>query len=311
MGNVFSRKLINRFTVITSTVLITSAVLVIIWAHLVSAITQIPTPSPKPGSFGLEATKKQAPPKTAPTISNPGNGSSSVNQIVTVSGICQTGLLIEVYNNKVMAGSTMCKNGSFSVKIGLFIGTNDLTAIGYDDLGQASPVSNKVRVNFNPPKTIAFGDIVTLTSTYGRRASAVGKTLSWPLELSGGSGPYALSIDWGDGSDPQLKSQAAAGNLTIEHVYEHAGIYTVTITATDSNGVTAFLQVVAVASGEEATLDNDDTEVEPESKTIVLWLPAALTILLLVPAYWLGRRSQLTSLRRQLERERDAYNKDR
>lgn len=272
-----------------------------------AAITQLPTPDPIPGSFGLEATKVQDPPKVAPSISTPANGASPGDQQITVSGICQNDTLVEVHNNKVMAGSAMCKNGSFSIRISLFIGTNELTVIAYDDLGQASPLSKPIRVTFSSPRLSAFGRAVTLTSTYGRRAAAVGDSLTWPLQLSGGSGPYAFSIDWGDGSEPELKSQGAAGSLSISHRYERAGIYTVSVTVTDNNGVTAFLQVVALASGEESILAGTESADEGKERVVILWIPAALTILLLLPAYWLGRRSQLISLRRQLERDRDAY----
>lgn len=309
MGRLASYQLVRRFAYYISAVLIISAALIFVNAPTSRAIVQLPEPDPKPGSFGLEATKKQPPPTTVPTIAAPGNNSSSNQPTVTVNGICQTGLLIEVLNNGVMAGSTMCKNGSFSLVVSLFVGDNRLTAVGYDDLGQPSPTSRAVTVSFNPPNTMAFGDIVTLTSTYGRRAAKVGNNLTWPLQLSGGTGPYAFSIDWGDGSDPQLKSQALAGNVMIEHKYEHAGIYTVTISVTDSNDVTAFLQTVAVSSGLDGADNTTSSEIETKPKVVVLWVPAVLTMLMLIPAYWLGRRSQLTSLRRQLERDRDAYSK--
>lgn len=44
------------------------------FASPASAINQIPTPQPIPGSYGLAATKTQDPPTTAPTITTPGNG---------------------------------------------------------------------------------------------------------------------------------------------------------------------------------------------------------------------------------------------
>src|SRR5690606_24847963 len=95
-----------------------------------------------------------------------------------------------------------------------------------------------------------FAEQITLTSTYGRRSAAVGSNLSWSLQLSGGTAPYAFSIDWGDGSDLELKSQALAGVITIQHVYKSAGVYQINIKVTDANGVTAFLQLVAVANGQ-------------------------------------------------------------
>lgn len=275
-----------------------------------SAITPLPTPDPKPGSYGLEATKTQEAPTQAPTITTPGNGASFSTSPVTVNGICQTDLLVQVYNNGVMVGAVVCTNGSFTIQVSLFVGTNELTAIQYDTLDQAGPVSNTITVNYNNANFTAFGTLVTLTSSYGRRSAPAGNQLTWPLQLSGGSGPYAFSLDWGDGSKAELKSQALPGIVTINHVYKKAGIYQANITVTDVNGVSAFLQVIAVSSGQvdgstpEAPNTAGDTQ-----QVAVLWIPAVVAVVLLFPAYWLGRRSQIVSLRNKMLKEHNA-NKD-
>lgn len=270
------------------------------------AINQIPDPDPIPGSYGIGATKQQPAPTQAATISTPGNGASFTNSPITVTGICQDGLLVQVYNNNVMVGSVMCQNGSFSLQVSLFVGTNELSATMYDDLEQAGPVSNIATVSYNNSRLTAFGQLITLTSSYGRRSAAAGNQLQWPLQLSGGTGPYAFSIDWGDGEPAELKSQSLAGLLTIAHTYKKAGIYQVNIRVTDANGVTAFLQVVAVGSGKVDTADVGGPTGVSE-RIIILWIPAVVALLLLVPTYWLGRRSQVVSLRNKMLKDREAY----
>lgn len=276
-------------------------------AQTASALNPIPTPDPKPGSYGLEATKPQPPPKIGATISTPGNGASFTTSPITVNGICPDKLLVEIYNNGVLVGAVMCEGGSFSLQVSLFAGTNELTAIVYDDLGQPGPVSNIATVTYNNTQFTAFGALVTLTSSYGRRSAAAGSELGWPLQLSGGAGPYALSLDWGDGSPVQLKSQAFTGVVAIAHTYKKAGIYLVNARVTDVNGVSAFLQVVALANGKvDATPKNDklpDTKARPE----ILWLPTAFSLMLLIPVFWLGRQSQVVSLRNKMLKERDSY----
>lgn len=283
-----------------------------VFVQPVSAINPLPTPDPIPGSYGLAATKTQDPPTAAATITTPGNGASFGNSPIRVSGICQDGLLVEVYNNGVMVGSVMCANRSFSLQVSLFVGRNELTAIMYDDLEQAGPTSNMVTVNYSNTNFTAFGQLITLTSSYGRRAAPTNSQLTWPLQLTGGTGPYAFSLDWGDGSSAELKSQSLAGLVNIAHVYKKAGIYQVNIKVTDVNGVSAFLQVIAVASGKvDGTAvgsTSEDTTVAP--KTIVLWIPAVVSLVLLFPAYWLGRRSQVVSLHNKMLKERDAYKED-
>ena len=279
------------------------------------AITAIPAPPPQPGSYGLEATKKQPPPTTAATITTPGNGSSFTTSPITVNGICPADLLVQVYNNGVMVGSSMCVGGSFSMQVSLFAGTNELTALVFDSLEQAGPVSNSVIVNYTDTNFKAFGQGITLTSSYGRRSAPAGGELSWPLQLSGGTGPYAFSIDWGDGSKAELKSQALAGLVGISHIYKKAGIFQVNITVTDTNGVSAFLQVVAVSSGQVDTATSsaskDGAKVVQTPISTTLRIVYAAQLVLLLPAYVLGRRSMLVSLKTKMLKERDIVKKEK
>jgi len=281
----------------------------LVYMQPVAALTPISDPDPQPGSYGLEATKTQAPPKRGATISTPGSGSSFSTSPITVNGICPKGLLVQVYDNGVMVGSVMCTNGSFSVQVSLFAGENELTAIVYDELDQPGPVSNIVKVTYSNTQFKAFGSLITLTSSYGRRSAAAGSELGWPLQLSGGTGPYAFSIDWGDGVPVQLKSQSLGGVVAIAHVYKKAGIYAVNVRATDASGVSAFLQVVALASGK---VDGSATSGDKSSDTTaaapkVLWIPTAVSFVLLLPTFWLGRQSQLVSLHNKMLKERDGY----
>ena len=269
------------------------------------AINRIPDPDPRPGSFGLEATKPQEPPKVPASISTPGNGGSFTTSPITVTGICTTGLLVQVYNNGVMVGAVMCENNSFSLEVSLFAGTNELSAVVYDDLEQSGPASNIVTVTYNDSRLTAFGQLITLTSSYGRRSAPATTQLTWPLQLTGGTGPYALSIDWGDGTPTELRSQSLAGLINIAHIYSKAGIYTVNVRVTDANGVSAFLQLIAVSSGKVEEVVGETKGVTTIIK--IIWIPAVLTLLLLIPAYWLGRRSQLTSIRNKMIKERDSY----
>jgi hypothetical protein len=298
-----------RWTFLT----IISVCLLVVFGYVqrASAINPLPTPDPKPGSYGIEATKPKPPPTQGATITIPGNGASFSSSPIEVRGICPNGLLVQVYNNGVMVGSVMCTNGSFGLQVSLFAGTNELSAIVYDELDQAGPTSNTITVTYNDTRFTAFGALVTLTSSYGRRSAPVGTQLSWPLQLSGGTGPYAFSIDWGDGTKPELKSQSLAGLVTITHVYKKAGIYQVNIKVTDVNGVSAFLQVIAVSSGKVDGSTSGSADDKAANTTTsppqILWIPTAVSLVLLFPAYWLGRRSQVLSLRNKMLKERDSY----
>ncbi|HEX5797312.1 MAG TPA: hypothetical protein VFX86_02890 [Candidatus Saccharimonadales bacterium] len=276
---------------------------IIIWlavfAVLVAPLTVSAATSS--GSVGIEAKVAGNPPKNAPTITFPSNNSSFTTLPIRVTGLCQSGLLVKVFKNNVFGGSAVCQNGSYSVEIDLFAGRNELTARAYDDLEQSSPPSNKVIVNF-PISTFSGTNRVSLSSAFAKRGASPGSKLSWPIILSGGNGPYAITVDWGDGKRPDVISREFAGTFDITHVYDSAGVYNILVRASDKNGETAFLQLVGVGNGEIADTGATGTEQPTKEVIKVVWWPVAVFIPLAFIAFWLGRKHELFSLRKKLER---------
>ncbi len=256
------------------------------------------------GSVGLQGTISTAAPTRGATIAVPGNGAVFSKVPITVSGICPSGLLVKIFDNNVFVGSVYCAGGSYSLQINLFSGRNDLVARVYDALDQAGPDSNTVSVTFNDAQFAEYGTHVTLTSVYAERGAPPSQELTWPIILSGGNAPYAISIDWGDGSPSDLISQTTTGTINIKHIYKTAGLYRVIVKATDKNGGTAFLQLVAQATG--AGQNNaKGGAANSLVKIQVLWWPALAMLPLILAAFWIGRRYELYSLRKQLEKNRD------
>lgn len=254
------------------------------------------------GSVGIEGKISAPPPTQAATITFPSNGSVINTGQVTVTGICPADVIVKVFKNNVFAGASPCVNGSYSVQIDLFGGTNELIARVFDDLDQQGPDSNKVTVTY-PISQFEAGQRITLTSTFAKRGANPGSTLTWPIILSGGTGPYAITVDWGDGKTPDVLSQEFAGTFNIEHVYDSPGVYTIIVRAADKNGSVAFLQLIGIANG-AVTQDNLGTGGENgliKTKTIILWQPVLATIPIIAAAFWLGRRHELQVLRKRLE----------
>jgi len=259
--------------------------------------------STQSGSTGLQGTITSAAPTTAATITTPTNGQHFTANPITVSGLCASGLLVKIFANNVFVGSTVCSGGSYTLKVDLFDGSNDLIARVYDALDQQGPDSNTVTVTFTSSQFNSTGIApLTLTSNYARRGADPGSVLTWPIILNGGTEPYALSVSWGDNKAADLLSESFAGTITLSHIYDTAGLYQIIIKATDKNGQTAFLQLVGVANGAvQSTATGTGTNAPTIiTKTMVLWAPAAIMLPLLIIAFWLGRRSELTSLRRRL-----------
>lgn len=276
--------------------------LVSILAMLALLLPGLASAASASGAVGIEGTVPGSPPTQGATITYPKNDQTFTASPVTTQGICPKDLLIKLFDNNVFVGADQCSNGSFSIVTTLFSGRNDLVARVYDDLDQAGPDSNTVSVTYNNI-TGFTGTQLTLTSNYAKRGANPGEDLTWPLIISGGSSPYAVSVDWGDGKTPDLISQTIPGTFTVKHVYDKSGVYKILVKASDTNGQTAFLQLVGVANGPLSQTGTGAKGPTIITRTIVLWWPAAILLVFIVIAFWLGRRHQLYVLRRRLENE--------
>lgn len=251
------------------------------------------------GSVGIEGRISAPPPQTGATITVPSNGQSFSETPVTVAGICSGDVLVKLFKNGVFAGATQCSGGSFSIQIDLFSGQNELVARVFDELDQAGPDSNTVTVTFNDGRPGAESR-VSLTSNFAKRGANPGDTLRWPIILSGGQGPYAITVDWGDGSQDSIISRGAAGTFNIEHIYENPGVYNIIVKAVDANDTIAYLQLVGVANG-PLSQDNVAAGGDSQKETMILWQPAAIMIPLIVSTFWLGQKYELKKIRQHLE----------
>lgn len=279
---------------------------VVVLPGIVIAQQSRPQTNPSDQGIGMEGRITQPPPTEAPTISIPGNGQVFTEIPVTVGGLCKDGLLVKITKNNVFAGAVMCDGGSYTLQIDLFPGPNELVAIQYDDLDQPGPESNKVNVTFSidvpviPGSPNQVSQRILLTSNHARRGVDPGKELLWPFTISSGRGPYAVKVNWGDGKE-DLSTQAVAGTFDTKHTYDKPGIYRVTVKATDADGNSAFMQVIAVVNGDianaAANLDKAPTAV----KTKVLWQPALIMFPLLLSSFWLGKRYQLRRIRYRMK----------
>lgn len=258
------------------------------------------------GSVGMEGRISAPPPTQAATISIPRSGQSFSTLPVTVSGICPKDTLVKLFKNNVFAGSAQCNNGSYSLIIDLFDGQNDLIARVYDALDQAGPDSNTVTVSYVTDQ-VGFKDRVSLTSPIAKKGANPGQLLTWPITLSDGEGPYAISVDWGDGKTPDLISRQFPGDFNIQHTYDKPGVYNILIKATDKNGGVAYLQLVGVANGSLSQdtgtgSTNNSNSNSASGGTKILWQPAALLIPFIISTFWLGKKYQMHVLRQKIER---------
>jgi hypothetical protein len=254
------------------------------------------------GSTGIEGTITSPPPSSAASIAVPTNGQNfGASGPITVSGLCTSNDLVKLFSNGVFIGAAQCSNGSYSITTSLFSGQNQLSAEIFDSLNQEGPTSNLVTVTVTLSSSLTFPSVL-LTSGDAKIGSTPGQAFTWPITVSGGLAPYAISIDWGDNTSSDLLSEKAAGTFLAEHTYASAGIYSVLVKATDQSGTIAYLQLVGVGNGPLAQVNKGTISgaSNASTKTEILWEPAAFLVPLIIIAFWLGRKFELAYLRRHL-----------
>src|SRR3546814_3788581 len=71
--------------------------------------------NPKANSYGLHGKIGAPPPTQGARILAPSGGKSYSDPLITVSGICPRGLLVEILAHNVMVGSAFCHKVSFYI----------------------------------------------------------------------------------------------------------------------------------------------------------------------------------------------------
>jgi hypothetical protein len=255
-------------------------------------------------SYAVQAVVPGPRPSKPAIITSPSNGQSFNTNPVTVEGTCPDKALIKIFTNGILVGSIICDaSGHFKIPVDLVIGRNDLTALPYNALDQEGPTSPTVTVTLNqPPGGPGFSTELILQSVNYYRGSEPGAEITWPVEIVGGQAPYAVSIDWGDGTS-DLITRLAPGAFTVKHTYNkvgtgYLGSFPLIIRATDAVGHTAYLQLTTIVNAAAAGATKKATT-PTVTNVLVLW-PLWIVLLLMVVSFWLGERREKKIMERRL-----------
>jgi hypothetical protein len=257
-----------------------------------------PYTGPEAGSIGLTGTMPAAPPKVAATITKPVNGQHFSTTPITVSGSCPAATLVEIYKNDIFAGSTPCEsNSTYSIQIDLLFGQNNLKAKVYDVLNQAGPDSNTVTVFYDAAFPVAApssffdfsGAQLILNTDAAFRGSFPNQALNIPITVIGGTAPFAINIQWGDGTN-DIVSRSDNNTFNVSHVYKKPGTYKIIIQGTDSKKLVAYLSVAAIINGTPNVLATTSNK-PPLNKLFILW-PIIAVAAALVFSFWMGEQRE-------------------
>jgi hypothetical protein len=276
------------------------------WAGADDISCGTPTTPQCEASYSVYAAVPGPRPGSPANITSPTSGQVFTTNPVTVEGTCPDKSLVKVFTNGIMVGSVICNKGKFSVPVDLVIGRNDLTALPFNALDEQGPTGNTVTVTLNaPPGGLGFSTELILQSVNYYRGTVPGTQIAWPIEIVGGQAPYAVSVDWGDGTS-DLITRLAPGPFTVTHTYKKTGTgylntFPLIIRATDAAGHTAYLQLTTIVNSASAGASAKGGAANNSSlnRLLVIW-PLWIVLLLMIISFWLGERREKRIMQKQL-----------
>lgn len=263
-----------------------------------------PYTGPESGAIGLTGVVPGKPPTTAAKITGPPTGQHFSTSPATVTGTCPENTLVELFKNDIFTGSTVCTNsGSFTIDIDLLFGINRIIARVYDALNQAGPDSNEVALYYDvlPEQSSAINSLdfggpqMLLNTDAVFRGAFPSQEMTVPIDIIGGTPPYAINIQWGDANN-KVVSRPDNTTFSVTHAYQKAGTYQITIQGSDGNGRVAFLTVASIINGQPDVATTTATaSTDTLSKLILLWPLYTSSVAILV-SFWLGERREKSIL---------------
>jgi len=278
-----------------------AAMLLIVGLTLTSytAFAATPYTGPESSSIGISGAMPGIAPTIAATISLPSDQQHFSATPISVSGTCPEKTLVELFKNDIFAGSTPCSDaGIYSIEIDLLYGKNILIARVYDSLNQSGPDSNSVVVYYDalpaqagPITSLDFGDAQLLINTDAVfRGTFPGQELKVPINVLGGTPPFAINVLWGDSTNKIVPRNDNVGFTTV-HVYKKAGTYQASIQASDTKGRVAFLSFATIVNGQPLGGATESISSTTTNKLLVLW-PLYVGAIAVVISFFIGEKRE-------------------
>ncbi len=274
------------------------------------------------------------PPAVPAQILSPAEGQRFSSAPIILSGTCPTPSYVKIASNDIDLGYALCSNsGNFTLALSLLPDANELIAHVYNLADEEGPLSSPVKVYYDillsppPSAQTPLPDVpassrvpqtvrppLLVGTEFSVRAFYTGDEVKWQLSMSGGTPPYAINIDWGDGTN-SVYSKNSASDFDISHIYTKPGpsngAYIVKASASDgSSGQSSLQFFVFVVQKQTATTNTSNggtiaTEQSSLLSTILknkflatAW-PSFMVICLMCTSFWLGEKEVSWRLRRK------------
>jgi len=288
------------------------------WTRVVTAD---PTYGPASGSYTVNLSVPGPAPTQAATIDAISDKPAGARVVVTaqpvkVSGSCPVNTYEKLFRNNVFSGVALCSaGGTYELQTGLFPGDNLLQVQDFSFTDVPGPLSNVVDVVYSPPTPIApvvtssgvLAEPLVLKTDFKFQCYYHGESTPWAVDVEGGQPPYAIAVDWGDGSHDVI-SRLHAGTFNLAHTYKKAGAYKgsypVIFSASDANDSKAYLQLLSIINNPPAGPASTKPTLGATSSTPdwlkhvlrYIW-PSYGIVLLMLTSFWLGERREFHLLR--------------
>lgn len=199
--------------------------------------------------FSVGATVAAPVPKAGAVISLPAADSTLTSADNLVAGSCPIAspqVAIVLLVDGAQAGSAMCdSNNDFSLPLRLSPGTHTLVAQSYTITGGKAPDSPPVQVTSQPAHATAPATGISLATTSPFTVLDGNLNTAWDGTITGGTPPYHLIVDWGDGKSGRYTITLASQHLT--HTYPSLQSYNARVAVSDASGLSTQLQYATVA----------------------------------------------------------------
>ena len=236
---------------------------VLVWIAVMSACL-LGTQLARADTYNVSATVPYDTPSTAATFASSLSGLNSPTRVVHLNGTCQyvyPASIVAIYRQGILIGSTACAVANiYQLDVSLQDGQNALLARTYNMNGIYGPDSAVITISYTPPAVVTPGvtpqaviqnassDLSIVTQSPFQVVDATHKTVRVSVIVDGGTTPYTIELNWGDGAF-ESKQVSTSGTYTFEHEYAKPATYQAKARVTDVLGASREQSFVVVSPG--------------------------------------------------------------